>query len=81
MLNPVHEADNAARVAAHIVQALAEPFHIHNTSVRIGVSIGIALCPQHGQSIDGLINAADSAMYQAKQAGRNTWRFAPPHIG
>jgi len=80
VLNPVHEADNAARVAAHIVQALAEPFHIHNTNTRIGVSIGIALCPHHGSTIDSLINAADSAMYQAKQGGRNTWRFAPSHI-
>ena len=80
VLNPVHEADNAARVAAHIVQALAEPFHIHNTNTRIGVSIGIALCPHHGSTIDSLINAADSAMYQAKQGGRNTWRFAPRHV-
>lgn len=80
VLNPVHEADNVARVAAHIVRALAEPFHIHNQVIRIGVSVGIALCPQHGHSIDSLINAADRAMYQAKQAGRNTWHFAPLHI-
>ena len=80
VLNPLHEADNVARVAAHIVQALAKPFHIHNQVIRIGVSVGIALCPQHGHSIDSLINAADRAMYQAKQAGRNTWHFAPLHI-
>ena len=47
-----------------------------NDSAQIGVSIGIALYPQDGPDAESLLKAADAAMYAAKEAGRNTWRFA-----
>jgi diguanylate cyclase (GGDEF)-like protein len=41
-------------------------------------SIGIALWPEHGASLEALLEAADAAMYRAKQAGRNAYRLAEP---
>ncbi|MFY0992103.1 diguanylate cyclase domain-containing protein [Halomonas sp. C05BenzN] len=75
VVDPVHTADNADRVAANVVEALTMPFTIDGTQVTIGVSIGIALHPTDGVNGDSLLHAADSAMYRAKAEGRNTWRF------
>jgi diguanylate cyclase (GGDEF)-like protein len=43
----------------------------------VTASIGVALCPEHGRSVDEVLSAADDAMYQAKRAGRNAVRTAP----
>lgn len=70
----VEDIDDAARVADKIVAAIARRFDLGGHEVTIGVSIGIALFPQHGDSVELLLNAADHAMYMAKHAGRNTVR-------
>jgi len=57
------------RVARRIVLAIAEPFELCSHSVDIGASIGIAICPDHGASIEALMRAADIAMYRAKALG------------
>src|SRR5438309_3396507 len=57
------------RVARRIVLAIAEPFELCSHSVDIGASIGIAICPEHGASIEALMRAADIAMYRAKALG------------
>ena len=57
------------RVARRIVLAIAEPFELCSHSVDIGASIGIAICPEHGASIESLMRAADIAMYRAKESG------------
>jgi len=57
------------RVARRIVLAIAEPFELCSHSVDIGASIGIAICPEHGSSIESLMRAADIAMYRAKALG------------
>ncbi|HHL2446740.1 TPA: EAL domain-containing protein [Pseudomonas aeruginosa] len=44
-------------------------------SFHVGASIGVALAPEHGGDPRGLLRCADVAMYEAKAAGRNTWRF------
>ncbi len=62
----------AARVAEGLVETLLEPFTVAGESVRIGVSVGVALPPGDGEA---LLKAADVAMYRAKDAGRNTWRL------
>lgn len=75
VLHAIHAADGAARVASNVVDALIAPFTLDDTPVTIGVSVGIALYPGTGQDADSLIQASDEAMYRAKAAGRNTWRF------
>jgi diguanylate cyclase (GGDEF)-like protein len=57
------------RVARRIALAIAEPFELSSHSVDIGASIGIAVSPDHGATIESLMRAADIAMYQAKACG------------
>jgi diguanylate cyclase (GGDEF)-like protein/PAS domain S-box-containing protein len=57
-------------LAARIIAAVAEPYHIDKAEIRIGVSIGCAFGPIDGQSVDDLIQKADLALYQAKGQGR-----------
>ena len=57
------------RVARRIVVAISEPFELSSHSVDIGASIGMAICPEHGASIEALMRAADIAMYRAKESG------------
>ena len=61
--------------AKEIIELLAKPFYLDNQDVRIGCSIGIALFPEHGKEPDKLIRDADIAMYHAKEAGRNGYRY------
>ncbi|MFI4982524.1 MAG: diguanylate cyclase domain-containing protein [Nevskiales bacterium] len=60
---------------ARIVTKLGEPLIVSGHSVKVGASIGIVPCPTDGASPDELYLAADTALYEAKQAGRNTWRW------
>ena len=61
----------AHEVASRIVASLAEPFALGAERATIGVSLGIALFPQHGGTQEQLLQCADVAMYRAKDAGRN----------
>lgn len=69
--------ENAARVAQNMLDALAEPFSIGQAECSIGASIGIALYPMHGQTGDGLLSTADTAMYDVKHSWKNGLKIAP----
>ncbi|TVR64994.1 MAG: EAL domain-containing protein [Candidatus Competibacteraceae bacterium] len=74
VLPEVAHARDACAVAEKVIERIAEPFALNGATVRIGVSIGVALYPGHGQDQAALLRHADLAMYQAKAAGRNTYR-------
>jgi diguanylate cyclase (GGDEF)-like protein len=57
------------RIARSIAVAISEPFELSSHSVDVGASIGIAVSPDHGKSIEALMRAADIAMYRAKECG------------
>jgi EAL domain-containing protein (putative c-di-GMP-specific phosphodiesterase class I) len=57
------------RIARRVVLAVSEPFELSAHSVDIGASIGVAVSPGHGVSIEALMRAADIAMYRAKALG------------
>jgi diguanylate cyclase (GGDEF)-like protein len=57
------------RIARRIVLAISEPFALCSHSVDIGASVGVAVAPEHGSSIETLMRAADIAMYRAKSVG------------
>ena len=61
--------DEIERVARRVVLAISEPFELCSHSVDIGASIGVAISPDHGSSIESLMRAADIAMYRAKSNG------------
>ena len=64
------------QVAGRLIDAVNQPMVLAGQSVVVGVSVGIACFPQHGQTVDALMRAADLAMYAAKAGGRNRWQFA-----
>jgi diguanylate cyclase (GGDEF)-like protein len=70
-----HQPQAASALAGRLVEVLGQPFHDSDRSVLIGASIGVAIFPMHGMSADTLLRNADMALYRAKQAGRNTFRF------
>jgi diguanylate cyclase (GGDEF)-like protein len=67
--------DSARHLATRLVASLAEPFVIDGAPARVGVSIGIAIYPRDSADVDEFLRHADGALYQAKRAGRNTFRF------
>lgn len=75
LLTGLEEAVQASRVAAQVVQSLAEPFEIQGRVVSCGASIGVALYPTDALSFDDLVKRADLAMYRAKETGRNGFQF------
>ncbi|MBI1891238.1 MAG: diguanylate cyclase [Burkholderiales bacterium] len=68
---------------AHKVQSiLSSPFQIQRHELRVSCSIGIALFPQHGDDAEALLKNADTAMYFAKELGRNNYQsYAPDMSG
>ncbi len=76
--------DDAAAVAEKVVQRVAQPMVVGERYVSVGASVGVALYPADADSVDGLVKLADNAMYRAKRAGKNGYRFASdsgdPHV-
>ena len=62
-------------VAEKILAQLLEPFSIEGNELSTSLSIGVAVYPDDGKDYETLLKKADTAMYQAKEAGRNTYRF------
>jgi diguanylate cyclase (GGDEF)-like protein/PAS domain S-box-containing protein len=76
VLEDIQDATPAERVAQKILEALAEPYDIGaGVPVRISASLGLSLFPDDAGDGATLIKHADAAMYAAKQAGKNAYRF------
>ncbi|MBF0439936.1 MAG: diguanylate cyclase [Magnetococcales bacterium] len=76
ILSDLPNEEAAGLVADKIVQSVLQPIDYQGSSVYIGASIGIALFPVHGREADELMAKADMAMYEVKEHGRNSYRFA-----
>jgi diguanylate cyclase (GGDEF)-like protein len=70
----LRRADDAQRTAERILREIRRPFMIQGHSLEIGVSIGASMCPVHAIEHAELLVDADLALYQAKNAGRNTFK-------
>jgi len=70
------EGSNVEILAKRIVDQLSLPVYFGNNELTIGGSVGISLYPDDGEDGKILTEAADAALYAAKHAGRNTYRFA-----
>jgi diguanylate cyclase (GGDEF)-like protein/PAS domain S-box-containing protein len=76
LLEEINHPEAAARIATEIISALSEPWQLSNgIDVRIGVSVGISLYPDHGTTPEALMQHADTALYQAKNEGRNRFKY------
>ncbi|MEW8275422.1 MAG: EAL domain-containing protein [Candidatus Thiodiazotropha taylori] len=75
ILPAISEGQSVARVAASILNELSRPFDLATQETHISASIGITIYPQDGSDSGMLLQNADTALYQAKEDGRNTYRF------
>ena len=75
VLNQIESPEAAAVAARRLIQALIEPMTIDNHELVVTPSIGIALAPQDATDVEGLLRAADTAMYHAKASGKNSFMF------
>jgi diguanylate cyclase (GGDEF)-like protein len=71
LLDRIGERGTAEQIARRAVEALQAPINLVGVDIRPSASIGIALYPQDGKSVEALLANADAAMYCAKQRGRN----------
>jgi diguanylate cyclase (GGDEF)-like protein/PAS domain S-box-containing protein len=69
------QREAAGGLAGRIIEIIAKPFNILGNEINIGTSIGIALAPEHGLNPNDLLKMADMALYSAKSAGKNAFRF------
>jgi diguanylate cyclase (GGDEF)-like protein len=75
------DSGHAARIAGWLNLIVAQPIELHNGSVEVGSTIGIALFPQDGTDANVLLHAADLAMYAAKSERNCRYHFFTPAMG
>lgn len=71
IINPT----DAGPIAKNLIDSMAEPFVINGQTNFVGASVGIAIYPTDGADCDEILKKADTAMYRAKDLGRNTYTF------
>lgn len=72
--------DDVVRIAQDILDAVCAPYIIKGEEVFVGITIGIAMYPDAGENCEDLCKSADVAMYNAKSAGRNRYKFFSPQM-
>lgn len=78
LLQDVEEADGASVVGRKLLAAALASLSVMGQECRVSASIGIGLFPQHGEDAETLMKNADTAMYLAKENGKNTFEFYVP---
>ncbi len=71
----IGRVEDAGRIAANIIEALREPIRIGDRDIVVTTSVGIAIYPLDGEDAETLVRNADTAMYGAKQQGRDAYRL------
>src|SRR5476649_1723095 len=69
-------ADDAAKLASKVIQAVSQPFSIQGRGMSVTVSVGVGIYPAHGEEVETLMKSADLALYEAKRTGKNDYRIA-----
>ena len=80
LLPHIRSRDSAAFIARKVLAELKQPFNVEGHELFVGMSIGIAIYPDDGDNIETLIKHADIAMYNAKDNGRNDFKFFTPDM-
>ncbi|MHB8347687.1 MAG: putative bifunctional diguanylate cyclase/phosphodiesterase [Acidiferrobacterales bacterium] len=75
LLPYIDHAEDAALSARKIIAALAPPHHIDHNNLHISASIGISIYPNDGRDAETLLKSADTAMFHAKESGRDNYKF------
>ncbi|WP_432969639.1 diguanylate cyclase [Dactylosporangium sp. CA-233914] len=75
------DGEVAVHTAERLIESCSLPYHLGNaTTARVGVSVGIALAPEHGTSTDVLLAHADAALYASKRRSKGTWTLHPSAV-
>jgi len=80
ILEDIKDPADAARAAQKIIDVLTQPFEIEGKTLVAGTSVGIAIYPDDGTTIEDLLRKADTAMYEAKRSGGNCYQFYAKEI-
>jgi predicted signal transduction protein with EAL and GGDEF domain len=80
LLEDLRGPEEAAMVAGRVIEAMAEPLQLQHHEIAVTASIGIALYPRDDVVGERLVKAADTAMYRAKELGRNRYEFFTPEM-
>ena len=80
ILMPDCGPEKALQLVEKVQTSVSQPFQILDCNLMPTASVGIGIFPRDGQDIDELLKNTDSAMYHAKAAGRNTFRFFRPEM-
>jgi predicted signal transduction protein with EAL and GGDEF domain len=80
LLPGLHHVDDARAVTDKIVSAFRRPFTLDGTQVFVTISGGVAVFPDHGDSVDSVVKKADAAMYRAKARGRDRVEVYGPEM-
>ena len=75
LIEEMNEVSDIDQVLEKLLNVFKDKFIAYQHSFKLSASIGVAIYPDDGKQIEDLIKNADAAMYQAKEAGRNTYRF------
>ncbi len=75
LLENLHSAEEAEDIAQIVLDRMSESVVLDGMPLHVTPSLGIALFPSDGKNVETLLKNADAAMYVAKRAGRNTYRF------
>lgn len=76
LLPQLPDADTAVALADKLVESISQPFAIEEKELHIGISIGLAIFPNDGDTVDELMQRADAAMYEAKRQGGSGYQGA-----
>ncbi|WP_263384008.1 putative bifunctional diguanylate cyclase/phosphodiesterase [Granulicella arctica] len=80
LLEGVGDLSDIGPVAANVLERMQKDFVIHGMPLRVTASMGVATYPKDGLTVSALLKSADTAMYDAKQHGRNTYRLFNPEM-
>jgi diguanylate cyclase len=80
VIEGLQEASDAEAIARNVINSLLEPFIMQGREIAVSVAIGITIYPDDSRDASIMLKNADIAMYQAKESGRNQYRFFTEHM-
>lgn len=78
LLSDFGDDENCAVIAQRVLETISRPFSFDSHDVHVNASVGIALYPEDGQDAETLLKNSATAMYRAKDVGRNTYQLYQP---
>lgn len=81
LLTGLKNSDDAEKIIQRVLSSFDSPYQLSNSEgtssheVFVTASVGVAVFQQHGDTVEELLKNADTAMFQAKRLGKNTWQF------